>query len=464
MGKRIKPPAKPRVAVQYILDERKLKTVPGLPEFFKKVKKTLRKMGLDLTEFGPDIDPDTISGNALSCSGQYAAFLGVTFTGTSARQTAVIGRFEGPVGVWYFPEAPWWSMASAGSGIGYLKDEAEKSGSLKVAAIWGDPGEESTAERLQEFFRASHAVFAMKREKIGLIGGTYYDVMPASNWHPDVLTSRLGPSYMEADISLLERALDRVTNQEVGLLIRRLKDAGMQLPSDDESMDAIRKSARVSQAVEKLQKDNSLTGVALNCYGGPDPNGYTGVLGRCGASGCLKAHALGSVVMGCESDVIQCAQQMLFRHLFGVVPCMADPWKMDASTGILLAGTCSGPAELAEDPTRVSIAAGTLMSLYKVGVLGVCFPEISPAGAIVARIAGRELDRMVVARGDFLGSDSDTIPGRLCLKVKLDDPEGFLSRRVIGNHYTFLPTRSPDRDMRRLRTLCDFMDIRMETC
>jgi len=68
---------------------------------------------------------------------------------------------------------------------------------------------------LERFARAAHTVFAMKREKIGLIGGCYYDVMPASNWHPDTLTGKLGPSYVEADISLLEEACDRVAPGQV---------------------------------------------------------------------------------------------------------------------------------------------------------------------------------------------------------------------------------------------------------
>ena len=157
----------------------------------------------------------------------------------------------------------------------------------------------------------------MKREKIGLIGGSYYDVMPASNWHPDILTSRLGPSYTELDMTLLVRALDEVTNAEVSGLLRRLKNSGMRVFEGENSLDVIRMSARVSLAIERLQERYGLTGVAVNCYGGPDPEGYTGVLGCCGASGCLKAHALGSVIMGCESDVVQCAQQMLFRHLAG---------------------------------------------------------------------------------------------------------------------------------------------------
>jgi hypothetical protein len=193
---------RPKIAVQYILDNAKLETVAGLAEHFTRTRKALRAMGWDLTEFGPDIDPDAITANALACAGQHAALLGVTFTGTSARQTAVIGRFGGPVGVWYFPDTPWWSMASAGSGIGYLRDEARATGAMSVTAVWGDPDDKVTRERLECMARAAHTAFSMKREKIGLVGGAYYDVMPASNWHPDVLTHRLGPSYVEIDLSL----------------------------------------------------------------------------------------------------------------------------------------------------------------------------------------------------------------------------------------------------------------------
>jgi len=454
---------KPKIAVQYIMDPVKLKTTEGLADHFSRVKKTLRGLGWDLTEFGPDIDPDVISANAMACAGQHAGFLGVTFTGTSARQTAVIGRFEGPVGVWYFPGTQWWSMASAGSGIGYLRDAARARGwdDAAVAAIWGDPGEEATAERLERFARAAHVAFAMKREKIGLIGGSYYDVMPASNWHPDTLTSRLGPSYVEADMSLLLEACDRVAPGQVTALVRRLKSSGMEVAEDEAASEVIRSSARVALGIERLQDELGLTGVAINCYGGPDPEGYTGVLGRCGASGCLKGHAFGSVVIGCESDVVECAQQMMFKHLLGKVPCMADPWMM-LEEGVLLSGTCGGPAELADSSEDVSIEAGTLMSLYNVGVLGVCFPKVAPSKAIVARIYGRELDRMVLATGDFIGTSTETIPGRLCLEVHLDDPEGFLERGAIGNHYTFYPTTELERDVARVEAMCGLMGITID--
>ncbi len=452
--------AKPRIAVQYVLDPAKLESVPELPEFFARVKKALRGLGWEMTEFGPDIDPDAITANALACTGQYAALLGVTFTGTSARQTAVLARFGGPTGVWFFPGTPWWSMASAGSGIGYLRDEARARGDSEesVAAIWGDPEQADTMERLERFARAAHTVFAMKREKIGLLGGSYYDVMPASNWHPDTLTGRLGPSYVEIDISALEAACGHVAPERQTALLRRLKSSGMKVADDEGSVAVIRESARVSLAIESLQADYGLTGVAMNCYGGPDPEGYTGVLGRCGASGCLKGHALGSVVIGCESDVVQCAQQMLFRNLLGCTGCMADPWMVDED-GVLLSGTCSGPAQIAEEAGDVSIEAGTLMSLYKVGVLGVCFPRVKPQKAIAARIYGRDLDRMFIATGDLEGADSVTIPGRLCLKTRLDDVDGFLQRGAIGNHYTFVPTTDLERDLARIKALCALMRI-----
>ncbi len=454
--------SKPKLAVQYILDTEKLKTVQGLRGLLGRTKKAVRSLGFELTEFEPEIDADAIAANARSCTGPYAGFLGVTFTGTSARQTAAIGAFRGPVAVWFFPETEWWSMASAASGLGYLRDEADEDPAMSVAAVWGDPEDPAALERLERFARAAHTVFAMRREKIGLIGGSYYEVMPASNWHPDTLTSRLGPSYTEIDMSLLVRELDNVSGAEITGLVRRLTNAAMKLPDDEASLDVVKQSARVALAVEHLQERFALTGVAMNCYGGPDPEGYTGVLGCCGASGCLKGHALGSVVIGCESDVVQTAQQMMFRHLLGAVPCMADPWMVDK--GVLLAGTCGGPAGLAPGPEAVAIEAGTLMSLYKVGVLGVCFPKIGKADAIVARLKGRWLDSMVVSTGEFLGSDTKTIPGRLCLKVKLDDPEAFLARGTVGNHYTFLPTEDLARDMGRLEMLCELMDIEIEYC
>jgi hypothetical protein len=267
---------------------------------------------------------------------------------------------------------------------------------------------------------------------------------------------------MEIDITVLERALENVRPVEAGALVRRLSNAGMKLPDEDRSMDIIRESARVSLAVENLQNRFGLTGVALNCYGSTDPGVFGGVLGCCGANACLKAHALGTVVIGCEADVVLTAQQLIFKHLVDIVPCAAEPWKLDAETGVLIAGTCSGPADLAEAPHRVRVEAGTPGSPYGTGVLGVCFPEIKEQDAVVARIHGRELDRMFVATGRFLGSDSGTIVGRLSLKIELDNPDGFLERGMVGNYYTVLPTESLDRDVSRVEALCEVLGIEAE--
>ena len=84
--------ARPKIAIQYILDESQLKGTPGQNDFFKRVRAAIRGLGWEIAEFGPDIDPETISTNAMSCAGQkFAAMLGVVFAGNSARQVALLG-------------------------------------------------------------------------------------------------------------------------------------------------------------------------------------------------------------------------------------------------------------------------------------------------------------------------------------------------------------------------------------
>ncbi len=43
----------------------------------------------------------------------------------------------------------------------------------------------------------------MRREKIGVVGGAYAEVMPVSNWHPDILTAKLGPQCIDLSITEL---------------------------------------------------------------------------------------------------------------------------------------------------------------------------------------------------------------------------------------------------------------------
>ena len=69
---------------------------------------------------------------------------------------------------------------------------------------------------------------------------------------------------------------------------------------------------------------------------------------------------------------------------------------------------------------------------------------------------------MVLATGDFIGTNTETIPGRLCLEVRLDDPEAFLERGAIGNHYTFYPTAELERDVARVEAMCGLMGITID--
>jgi len=188
-------------------------------------------------------------------------------------------------------------------------------------------------------------------------------------------------------------------------------------------------------------------------------------LGNCRASACLKGHALSSVIIGCESDVVMTIQQMLFRHLTGRIPCVADPWMVERDKNILYAGTCSGPLELADSPQDCTIEEGTRMSLYKVGALGVAFPKIKPADCIMARIAGRNLDKLYLATGKFIKSDTtEKMPGRLCLTVELKNIPKWLDIGCNGNHYTFLPTHTLESDIAKLKLYCQYKKIEVIDC
>jgi len=455
---------KPEIAIIYIVDKRKLDTVPSLRELFGAVKDLLTTFPWNSTELGPVISVDEIANYGLSIKGRFDGVLGITFTGTSAKQTAVLGYFGGPVAVWFFPESEWWSMASAGSGIGYIRDEAEVNPNVSLYPIYGQPEDVKVQNKLEIWSKAVHTLHAMRREKIGLVGGAYTEVMPASNWHPDILTSRLGPQYVDLSMTELIKLHKGVKENEIDELIQELKEKGFRIDEDEKSLSKIRKAAAASLALEKLQIRENLTGVAINCYGGSDPERYTGILGNLGTNACLKGHALSSVIIGCESDVVQTAQQMIFRHLVDKIPSMADPWKVKTENNFMIAGTCSAPFSPLDAPANGKIKAGTLMSLYKVGVLGVAVPTYQPGDVIVARISGRELDKMVLATGKFLRSSFEIIPGRVAFEVQLRKIEKWLGIGCLGNHYTFLPTDTLEMDLAKLKLYCEFNGIKIIDC
>ena len=454
---------RPDIAVIYIVDKKKFDTVCGLKKLFEQVKDFLKTLPWNLSEFGPSISVDEILNKVLFIKGQFDGLLGITFTGTSAKQTAVLGLFDGPVASWFFPATNWWSMASAGSGIGYIQDEAQVNSNVSLYPLYGSPKDKKVQNKLEIWSKASHALRAMKREKIGLVGGAY-EVMPASNWHPDILTSKLGPQYTDLSITELIKFHKNVKANEINELIKELKGKGFQIDEDEDSLSKIRRALAASLALEKLQIKENLTGIAINCYGGADLEGYTGILGNLGANACLKGHALSSVIIGCESDVVNTAQQMIFRHLTDRIPSMADPWKVKVENNYMVVGTCSAPFSGLANSSDGNIKAGKLMSLYKVGILGVAVPIYQPGDVIVARIFGRGLDKIVLATGKFLKSSFEIIPGRVAFEMRLRNVEKWIEKGCLGNHFTFLPTNTLEKDLSKLKLYCKFNNIKIIDC
>lgn len=193
----------------------------------------------------------------------------------------------------------------------------------------------------------------MKREKIGLVGGAY-EVMPASNWHPDILTSKLGPQYTDLSITELIEFHKNVKANEINELIKELKGKGFQIDEDEDSLSKIRRALAASLALEKLQIKENLTGIAVPIY--------------------------------------------------------------------------------------------------------------QPGDVIITRIFDRGLDKIVLATGKFLKSSFEIIPGRVAFEMRLRNVEKWIEKGCLGNHFTFLPTNTLEKDLARLKLYCKFNNIKIVDC
>jgi L-fucose isomerase-like protein len=181
-------------------------------------------------------------------------------------------------------------------------------------------------------------------------------------------------------------------------------------------------------AVKRLIDRYDLSAVTVRCFD---------LLSAVGNTGCLALALLNSegVPAGCEGDIPTMLTMCVANALFDVPGFMANPSRMDPSTGEMVFAHCTVPFSMLRDYSYDTH--------FESGI-GVAVKGELPEGPVTLFKMAPGLDRCFAAEAGLIKNLSEKHLCRTQVLLRLDDRtlcRDYFLKDPIGNHHVIVPGR-----------------------
>ncbi len=278
--------------------------------------------------------------------------------------------------------------------------------SLRGVIIHGSPAE--AASLLGDYATALAAAEKLRTARLGLVGAPS-DWLIANRCDPELVRERWGCRVIAIPLSELVLPGPVPASPEAG------KGGGL-------DPGTISQARALTGSLQALVGRHRLDGLTLRCFD---------LLPSWGNTGCLGLSELNDLAIpaACEGDVPALFTMALVRFLTGSAAFMANPSSWRDSELVL--AHCTVPLSLVEEyslDTHFESGRG-------VGIRG----RFRPGPCLLVKVAGADLSRIYISRGELGGS-----PGRgdLCRTQVVVRPEGDFGAYLeepLGNHLIVVP-------------------------
>lgn len=335
--------------------------------------------------------------------------------GTESAFKAVFPQLKGPVTLLTSGASN--SLAASMEILSFLRQQGREGEILHGSAAY-------IAERIAALSRASRARRRLQGSRAGVVGSPS-DWLISSDPDRAAVRDRLG-------IELVDVPMDEF----IAEIRRGICEAPSGFPL---------KSVRYSVSPKVTQK---VFDGALGIYGALtriiDRYGLSAVTLRCfdlldavGNTGCLALALLNAegIPAGCEGDVPTLLTMCVSNALFGIPGFMANPSRMDPSTGEVIFAHCTVPFNMLRD-----YAYDTH---FESGI-GVAVKGELPEGPVTLFKMAPGLDRCFTAEAGLIKNLSDKHLCRTQVLLRLDDRSlcrDYFLKDPIGNHHVIVPGR-----------------------
>lgn len=241
--------------------------------------------------------------------------------------------------IWAIPSLPSFSLVAAGVIKGALDDMGRTYG-----FIYGDPSDAETRRQLQDYLSACAAVRALRRARLGVLGGRSLGMYTST---VDELGYKaiFGTEIEHVDQLRLVKYAQETPAAEVKQCLEELRGKYRSFAAPAATLD---KSVRLLLALSRLAAEERFDFLAVKCLG--EVINYYG-------SCCLAISLLNDrgVVTACQADIPAAFAMKLLSDLSGGACAFADLVHVDRQSGLARLVNCGTmPTSLAADPHAVS--------------------------------------------------------------------------------------------------------------
>lgn len=319
--------------------------------------------------------------------------------------------------------------------------------------VHADPGTDEARNGLQRAVRLVQTIRALKRMRIGIIGGRVPGFF-TSSCDEMLLRTKIGPEIKYITEHEVIETARRLTAEELDAAMKIILSDAAVHPSDGPVESQLKKSAALFAAVCKMKDKFLVDSFAMRCWPEFISSDLYGIA-VCSTIGHLTNHGY---LTACEGDAYGAVMMRIGQLLSGSLPFFCDMIVMEGEYGV--AWHCgAAPCSLCHPGFQPQLCHSA--TVEGGGVKGVTgeFP-LHPGRVTIARL-GEKRDgdgfRMLIAAGE--GLDTDLFVRGNPLKIKFDAGCDKLRETVIRqgfeHHYVLMYGDHAD----ELLELCRLMEI-----
>lgn len=335
--------------------------------------------------------------------------------GTENAFNAVFPQLAGPVRLLTSGASN--SLAASMEILSFLRQQGREGEILHGSAAY-------IAERIAALSRAARARRRLQGSRAGVIGRPS-DWLIASDPDREAVRKRLGIELVDIPMEEL------VTEIRLGLCeapsgfplkgVKHSFNPNVTQRTFDGALD-------IYGAVKRLIDRYDLSAVTVRCFD---------LLSAVGNTGCLALALLNSegVPSGCEGDIPTMLTMCVANALFDVPGFMANPSRMDPSTGEMVFTHCTVPFSMLRDYSYDTH--------FESGI-GVAVKGELPEGPVTLFKMSPGLDRCFAAEAGLIKNLSEKHLCRTQVLLRLDDRtlcRDYFLKDPIGNHHVIVPGR-----------------------
>ncbi len=274
------------------------------------------------------------------------------------------------------------------------------------------------ADDLQKIMTGWEVRRELLKTRIGLVGQPS-DWLVASSPEPKTITNSWGPEIIPIAMTAITGLLTKGENSEAREIAAQFIGPATAVGEPDEA--AVQAAVKVYLALKKIIEREKLAALSVRCFD---------LVTEKSTTGCLALAQLNDerIVAGCEGDLNSTIAMLWVKLLLGQDAWMANPATIDAGTNSLKLAHCTVGRNL--------VRGYKLRSHFESG-LGVGIQGKLPPGPVtLARIGGRNLDKIWIAEGEITANGNSEELCRTQVDVKLNH-QFFVTdllEQPLGNH------------------------------